>query len=181
MKSRVGLRYATAILQGAGDDLDTVAQDLELVRQTLVQSKELSTMLKSPVVKDEDKIAILKQVFIGRISIKTLEAIELLVRKGRSAFIMETIEEFQALLDAQNGVLNAEVSSAVELDETQKQQVVAQLERLTRKKIRLKTKVEPALIAGLTVRIGDTVIDSSIRHQLERLRERFKQGGMVLN
>ncbi|MCS7013345.1 MAG: ATP synthase F1 subunit delta [Chloroherpetonaceae bacterium] len=179
MKSRVGLRYATAILQGAGEDLPTVAQDLELVKQILAESKELSNVLKSPIVKDDDKIAILKQVFIGRISIKTLEALELLVRKGRSAFIADTIAEFQALLDAQNGVLNAEVCSAVELDDTQKNLISAQLERLMHKKVRLSTKVMPALIGGLTIRIGDTVIDSSVKHQLERLRGKFKQA--VLN
>jgi ATP synthase, F1 delta subunit len=175
MKSRVGLRYAMAILQGAGEELETIAQDLEVVKNTIKASRELSQLLKSPIVKSDDKILILKQIFIGRISLRTLESLELLVRKGRSAFIPDTIEEFQELLDKRNGVVNAEVASAIELDEAQKQLIQARLEKLVSQKIRLQTKVQPHLIGGLTVRIGDTVIDHSIRHQLDRLRERLKQ------
>jgi F-type H+-transporting ATPase subunit delta len=178
MKSKVGLRYATAILQGAGEELHTIAQDLEVVKKTISTSKELSQLLKSPIVKNDDKILILKQIFIGRISLKTLESLELLVKKGRSEFIPETIEEFQELLDKQNGVVNAEVASAIELDASQKQQIQARLEKLVGQKVRLQTKVQPHLIGGLTVRIGDTVIDNSIKHQLFKLRERLKQSSL---
>lgn len=178
MRSRVGLRYATAILQGAGSELDTVAQDLVLVKKTIESSRELKNLLKSPIVKSSDKIAVLKQVFIGRISIKTLEALELLVRKGRSELIPATIEEFQALLDKQNGIVNAQTYSAVELDDAQKAQLQARLERLADKKIRLQTQVQPDLIGGIAVRIGDTVIDYSIKHQLEKLRAHLKQSSL---
>ncbi|RFM24174.1 MAG: ATP synthase F1 subunit delta [Candidatus Thermochlorobacter aerophilum] len=178
MRSKVGLRYATAILEGAGEELQTVVQDLEVVKDTIKASRELRQLLKSPIVKNDDKILILKQIFIGRISLKTLESIELLVRKGRSELILDTIEEFERLLDKRNGVVNAEVASAIELDESQKQQVQARLEKLVGQKIRLQTKVQPDLIGGLTVRIGDTVIDYSIKHQLARLRERLKQGSL---
>ncbi len=178
MKSKVGLRYATAILEGAGEELQTVVQDLGVVKDTIKASRELRLLLKSPIVKNDDKILILKQIFIGRISLKTLESIELLVRKGRSELILDTIEEFERLLDKRNGVVNAEVASAIELDESQKQQVQTRLEKLVGQKIRLQTKVQPDLIGGLTVRIGDTVIDYSIKHQLARLRERLKQGSL---
>jgi len=178
MRSKVGLRYATAILEGAGEELQTVVQDLEVVKDTIKASRELRQLLKSPIVKNDDKILILKQIFIGRISLKTLESIELLVRKGRSELILDTIEEFERLLDKRNGVVNAEVASAIELDESQKQQVQARLEKLVGQKIRLQTKVQPDLIGGLTVRIGDTVIDYSIKHQLARLQERLKQGSL---
>lgn len=178
MKSRVGLRYATAILQGAGEELDTIAQDLEVVKKAIEMSHELGNLLKSPIVKGDDKIAILKQVFIGRISLKTLESLELLVRKGRSELIPAMIDEFQELLDKQNGVVNAEVRSAVELDAAQKAQIQARLERLVNKKVRLQTKVQPDLIGGMTARIGDTVIDHSIKHQLAKLRERLKQSSL---
>jgi ATP synthase, F1 delta subunit len=178
MRSKVGLRYATAILEGAGEELQTVVQDLEVVKDAIKASRELRQLLKSPIVKNDDKILILKQIFIGRISLKTLESIELLVRKGRSELILDTIEEFERLLDKRNGVVNAEVASAIELDESQKQQVQTRLEKLVGQKIRLQTKVQPDLIGGLTVRIGDTVIDYSIKHQLARLRERLKQGSL---
>lgn len=172
------MRYATAILQGAGAELDAIAQDLEMVKQTINASRELGNLLKSPIVKNDDKIAVLKQVFIGRISLKTLESLELLVRKGRAELIPAMIEEFQELLDKQNGVVNAEVRSAVELDDAQKAQIQARLERLANKKIRLHAKVQPDLIGGITTRIGDTVIDNSVKHQLAKLRERLKQSSL---
>jgi F-type H+-transporting ATPase subunit delta len=179
MKSLVGQRYALSLLQAADAATENMIRaDFETISATLSESRQLQSMLRSPVVKSADKAAVLRQIFEGKISPKTMQMLELLVRKGRGEFIPDVITEFNRLLDKRDGVIDVNVRSAVAMDGAEQLDLAKKLEAMTGKKVRLNVGVQQDLIGGFTARIGDTVIDGSIKQKLAQLRERFKTGAL---
>lgn len=162
--------------------LDRIAEDLRDIHGTVHGSRELSLLLMSPVINPGQKLNILVEIFGKRCSEITMKFITLLVRKGRSEYVAATAEEFLQMLDAKNNVLHARIESAVGLSEEEQRQLIAKLERMTGKQVRSEFKLDPTLRGGFVARIGDEMIDASLKHQLDILREQFLQGGSpVLN
>jgi F-type H+-transporting ATPase subunit delta len=102
--------------------------------------------------------------------------LELLVEKQREENLLGIIEQFLVLRDAKYGIVNVEVASAVEITTQQEKNLSEKLEHYTRKKVRIRFSLDNALQGGLVVRIGDTVLDASIKRQLELMREQFAGG-----
>ncbi len=179
MKSaRVARRYAQALLAIAEEQkvLDRVAADLTAIRGTLNLSRGLRLLLSSPVVREGKKKAVFQDLWGATVDRTTLAFLFLLTHKQRESVLPEVIEEYLALRDQKLGVVGADVRTAVPMSEPQTKDLGERLTRSTGKKIRLRAAVEPALKGGLVVRIGDTVVDASVRRQLERLRELFLAG-----
>ncbi|NTV02303.1 MAG: F0F1 ATP synthase subunit delta [Chlorobiaceae bacterium] len=166
-------RYASALLDVAVDAhfLETVTADLQLVQETLAGSRELQLALKSPLIKGDTKFRILEEIFDGKIGEKTMIFLKLLSHKKRANLIDEVVTEFGTLLDEMNGYLNADVKSAVKLSDDQARDLVNGLSTRTGKKIRAKMALDESLIGGFTVKIGDTILDGSVSHQLQLLRK----------
>ena len=81
------------------------------------------------------------------------------------------------MLDVKHNILHARIRSAVGLTEVERQQLIAKLERMTGKHVRAEFNADAALRGGFVARVGDDMIDASLKRQLERLREQFAQGG----
>ncbi len=177
MSALVGRRYAAALydIAKSQNKIADFAKDCDLIATTLNNSKELLRAVKSPVINQEKKSALLQAVFSGKVSKQLEDALALLVQKGRAPIIPDVMKEFQAILDEESGIMMAQVESAVELTESEKQAIAKKLESISGKKIRIENKINPSLIGGFTARIGDTVIDGSVKHKLERLREELRQ------
>ena len=165
-------RYARALLDVAEDGglTEQVARDLEVIRKTMDGSRDIVNLVRSPLVKGDLKARILQEVFSG-LSEKTLLFINLLCRKKRSAILLDVIEEFSALRDEREGIVNVDVASAVELDDEQSKKLINGLADYTGKKVRAKLSLDEQLLGGVTVKIGDTILDNSVKHQLEMLNE----------
>lgn len=177
MSALVGRRYAVALYEiaKAQNKVADFAKDCDLIASTLKASKELLNAVKSPVINQEKKATLLKAVFSGKVSKQLEDALALLVQKGRAPVIPDVMKEFQAILYEQSGIVIALVESAIPLGESEKQTIAQKLEAISGKKIRIENKVNPELIGGFTARIGDTVIDGSVKHKLERLKEELRQ------
>ncbi len=183
IERRIVRRYASALFAAASkaDAVDQVESDLGLVSYTLFGGDIISPpnkvtlweALVSPMLPPERKHEILSGVFEGKVSEITLSYLKLCVDKRREEVIPETESEYIALANEARGIIEAEVTSAAELSEDQERRLVAKLSQTTGKQVELAKKVDPALIGGLLVRMGDTVIDGSIRGQLEAIRERL--------
>jgi|ERR1700733_10441613 len=184
MNRRVAARYALALMD-LGEEmkvLDKIADDLRDIEVAIHASRELGMALSSPVVTPDRKLRIMREIFGNRTSEITMKFIELLVRKGRPEYILATAEEFLAMLDAKQNIVNAKVSSAIKLTEEEQTQLQAKLEKMTGKRIRPEFLLDPELRGGFIARIGDELVDASLRHQLMLLREEFKRGGSpILN
>lgn len=171
--TRVAKRYAAALFSVAQRDgiLDAVGQDMLLVERFIAEVPYLRAVLLQPLVSEERKTLVATQAFGDRTTGTTLNFLKLLIRKRREDLIDEVIREFRILTLAQANIVDASVTSAVALTPKQNQALVASLEKLTGKNVRMTTDIDPAVVGGVVVRLGDTIIDGSVRGQLERLRE----------
>jgi F-type H+-transporting ATPase subunit delta len=182
MNKRAAQRYAQALFEAAEqlEKLDVIFGDMQAIGMTLAGSRELRTLLASPIVKPDLKLRVLEEIFAKQISTESMKFIKLLVKKNRENLLMETTVEFRLLHEAKRGILHANVESAVELRETERAEITTKLEAMLGKKITPTFTIDPAIRGGFVARIGDTLIDASLRHQLEILREQFRHGGSAI-
>lgn len=180
---RVARRYAMALMTAATEqkNIDGTAGDLDMLGNLLRGSREFRLLIASPVVSPAKKKAVFKELLEKRIGGETLRFIHLLTAKGREPILPDVIEQFAILRDEKYGIVNVDVRSAVEFTEPQEKNLQSQLEKYTKKKVRVRFSLDKSIQGGLVVRIGDTVLDASVRHQLELLRERFISGGALSN
>ena len=166
-------RYASALLSAAeeGNFLDQIVEELQVIKEVLEHSRDLVHALRSPLVKGDKKIHILEEVFRGSVGEKMFLFLKLVARKKRAGLLPEIIDEFQILLDEKRGIINVDVTSAVQLSEEQTDELVTRLAAFTGKKIRARMAVNEQFIGGVAVKIGDTIYDGSISHQLQVLRQ----------
>lgn len=178
---RVARRYAVGLMAVAAEarSVDRTADDLALIGRTLEGARDLRSLVASPVVRASRKAAAFRALFDPRIAPSTLAFLDLLTAKGREALLAEVVEQFQALRDERLGVVTVDVAAAVELTPAQRNEMTARLERHTGKKVRLRVTLDPAVRGGLVVKIGDTVLDGSLRRQLELLRGRLAAGAAL--
>jgi F-type H+-transporting ATPase subunit delta len=156
--------------------LDRVVSDLELLQRTIRESKDFLVFLKSPVIKKEKKREILTTLFRQTISDLTLQFILLLCEKGREDILPQIIHQFFVLRDERLGIVGVDVRAAVELTPDQRNLLRERFEGITKKTVRLTFSLDKLLKGGFIARVGDTVFDGSIRHQLERMRAQFVEG-----
>ncbi len=176
--TKVAFRYAKAILDAApeGTDIATVLGDLQDVHASITGSHELKLFFESPVISEQKKGEAVRALFTGRISDYVLSVLLLLVEKGRENLVLLIIDAAMDLHREREGIIRTHVTSAVALSEDQRTQLAAALHATSGKKVDAAYSVEPALMGGALVRLGDTVYDGSIQNQLKRLRTRLISG-----
>jgi len=160
--------------------VETVAADLERIKAALAESRPLRLFVASPIVSEEKKRGVLREVFGTSVGETTLSFLNLVIEKHRENILPEIIEQYLALRDERYGIVNVDVVAAVELAPQQEQRLAEQLERSTRRKVRLRFSLDRTIRGGLLVKIGDTVLDATVRHQLERLRDQLAHGALPL-
>lgn len=170
-------RYAKALLEIAKEKniLDAVSNDMKLILNTLKESKELKIALKSPIIKESDKLNILKEVFSSKVSLESMQFVEFVLEKNRIEILSDISRRFVELVDEIQGFVEVEVASIDLLDNNQKELLKNKLESITHKKVRLSYRIDKNLIGGFTARVKDKVFDASVKHQLENLRKSFLQ------
>lgn len=169
--TRVAKRYAAALFSVAQRDgiIEAVADDLALVERFLTEVPYLRTVLLQPLVSDEQKSKVASDAFGDRITATTLSFIHLLIRKGREELVDEAIRDFRELLAEFHNTVEATATTVAPMTPQQVDRLVASMRTLTGKTVQLTTHVDPAILGGVVVRIGDTVIDGSVRGRLENL------------
>jgi len=182
---RVAKRYAAALFGVAKRDgiLDAVEQDLLLIGRFLAEVPYLRAVLMQPLVSDERKNKVISDAFGDRVTASSLSFLKLLTRKRREDLIEEALREFRVLLAEHENTVDAEAATAVPLTPDQSARLTQSLQTMTGKTVRLTAHLEPDLVGGVVVRIGDTVIDGSVRGSLARLEQQLlgsnSLGGIV--
>jgi F-type H+-transporting ATPase subunit delta len=179
--SPVARRYAQALYQQAeaSGQTDAVEADVALVGQTFAASPDLVAAIGSPVVPRDKKQAVLGRVFGDGLSPTTAGFLRLLMDKGRESLLPEVVAAYRALGDERTGTVEAVVRAAKPLSADETDRLQAALAARTGKTIRLRIHLDPDLIGGLVVRIGDVVYDRSVQHQLAQLRDSLAERAAV--
>ena len=144
---------------------DAIAGDLTLAR-----------FLESPRIAAADKNAVLERAFGGRVPRLFLRFLQQMVRNRRQGLIPQVAAEFETLLDASQGIVHARVTVARPTPDAEREAIAARLSQVVGKTVVPHLTVDPAILGGVVVRIGDTVMDGSVRRKLARLRRRMAAG-----
>ncbi len=164
-------RYARALFLLTEKRRETVGalDDLKSVRDMLTPASRVSLFLAAPLIRLADKRAALAGALAGRVNKAVAAFVDLLLRKKRLVLLAEITDEFEALVERSQGIRRAHVVSAVPLAEAERTRLLATLEGYTRGRIRLTAGVDASLLGGALVRIGDRVVDRSVRTLLDTI------------
>jgi F-type H+-transporting ATPase subunit delta len=170
------LQYANALAdiaieQGAAAP---VMQQLSDFTSAYTSSAELRNFFESPVTSKEEKRRVAEKISTRLGASKILRNfLFVVIDHRRTGELPEILETLQGVLRERQGIAEAEVLSAVALNETQKKEMTQSLERATGKQIKAKFSLDASLLGGVLVRVGDTIYDGSLRNRLNGLRERL--------
>ena len=175
--SRAAIRYAKAVLQHANETNATeqVFNDMKSVHQTIAASKELRNMLKSPIIKGEDKKQALLSIFKDQ-SDATKGLINILVDNKRSEVLDGVSQSFISIYNEAKGVKVAQVTSAVALTPELETKVLAKVKDLTGSNhVTIESTIDASIIGGFILRVGDIQYNASIANQLGNIKREFSK------
>ena len=168
-------RYAVTLLEAADETGETAAvqRDVERLLETVRQSGELAEFLANPLADGQAQANALRELFSGKVEVLTLNFLRLMAVRGRASVIDAALGNFLDQVAEREGIISAEVRSAVALSAEQCQCLRERLERRSGRTVRLDVQVDASLRGGAVVRVGDTVFDGSVNTYLERLQARL--------
>jgi F-type H+-transporting ATPase subunit delta len=183
MSLSVARRYARALYEDAAqkESVDRVDEDVAMIQESLDGSPDLKRLFSDPIVSGEKKTAVVEALFAERVHASTLSFLKLLIEKGRETIFTDIVASYQELRDVQLGIVEAYVRSALPMSTAEEKKIIAGLETMTGKKIRLRTEIDRQLLGGLVIRLGDTVYDGSVRHQLTTLHDQLEMSRISSN
>ena len=164
--------YSRALFEAArdGDKLDVVREQVGAFADALNDNRDLSVFFFSPYFSTEEKTEGLGKVLDGADDI-VRNFLELLIEKHRVPALHRIRREYDALWEEENKLLPVEVTSAIELDPATVEQIGDKIGERTGRKVQLESKVDPDILGGIVVRVGDRILDASIANRLESLRK----------
>lgn len=169
--------YARSLFEVAKDDgkLDTVREQLGQVADALAASRELQVFFFSPYFSSDEKVEGLSKA-ISDADETVANFLALLVEKHRMPAIFRIRQRFEALWQEENKVLPVQITSAIELDEQTVSNIGARIGERTGRKVELRSDVDPNILGGIVLQVGNNVLDASIRNRLENLRKHVARG-----
>jgi F-type H+-transporting ATPase subunit delta len=178
---RVASRYAKSLIELAQERgvLEQVKEDMSLFAKTLHQNRDLALMMRNPIVKSDKKLAVINAVFKGKMNDLTLAFFSIVARKGREAMLEFVAPEFTNQYNVYKGITTASVTTAMPLTEELRNELGQRLVAQTGQKVELEEKIDPSLIGGFVLRVGDQQIDSSVKYNLNKLRNKFKDNPYI--
>ena len=176
--SNLGGRYAQALFDLANEQkvLAAVEADLKSLKGAIADSRELKTLLASPAFRAEDKAKGLAAIADkAKFNATTKKFLGILAANGRASALADVIVGFQALTAKARGAVSAEVTTAVPLSAAQAKGVAAALRQALGKDPEITTRVDPAILGGIRVKVGSRLFDASLRSKLDSLKFALKR------
>ena len=163
--------YARALFEAAKEKgrVDAVQRDLDAFADAVDASPELAAFLANPEIESAAKVGVLGELSEGADDL-VHNFLRLIASKGRAGQIPGIREEFQALVDREQGRVAVELTTAYELSDHEAAAIVSQIEQASGRQVEATRKVDPELIGGMILQAGSLRVDASVRGRLERLR-----------
>ncbi len=176
-------RYAKSLLDLAVEkkQLDVVYKDMLLIKSAIESSHDLRVFLKNPVVRIDKKLSVLNALFGKSVSKLTNTYLELVTNKIRTSILLEISIEFVNQYRNFNGITTAIITSAVKLDDASRKKALEILKAYAKGEVELTEKVNPSLIGGFVLVVGDKQIDNSVSRQLLNLKKNFNTKSVSIN
>lgn len=175
--SQVATRYAKSLLDFALErkELEAVAADMVLIAQTCANSADLRQMLKSPIVKPEKKLDVIKKIFGGEIGSVTLNFLGVITDKKRESILPEIANAFTSVYRKHLGIVTAEITSAVALTDNERAKAISVVQGMGSGKVELSEKIDKNIIGGFIIRVDDKQYDASVQSRLTALTRTFSK------
>ncbi len=165
-------RYADSLVNIAKEGkltYEKISSDLNLIKDILTQSKDLNDFLTNPIISVDDKKDIINKVFSDEIDTFIVNFLKILIDKNRFNEFDKILNSYNKYLDDINNISRIKVTSAVEMSEESKKKLKIKLEEKLKKNVIFDLEINSDIIAGLVIKMGDNVIDMSLKHKLEDL------------
>ncbi|QCX37696.1 ATP synthase F1 subunit delta [Aureibaculum algae] len=178
--SRAAIRYAKAVLNLSLElkKADTINDDMQSIASTMEGSKELQIMLSSPVIKSKIKKSALLAVFknLDKISIRF---IDLLIENKRLSILSQIAKQYILIYDLHKGSEVAKVTTAIPLTKALEEKILIKVKEIVGKEVSIENIIDPSIIGGFILRVGDKQFDASITGKMNNLRREFEHNHYV--
>jgi F-type H+-transporting ATPase subunit delta len=175
IESRIARKYASALFFSSKriQQVERISADLETVYDLLKKLPRLKSFLESPQILEKEKEELIAASFKGRISEALYSFLLLVLSKHRIPYLLPMAEEFKRLVKEDQGIMSARLISARQMESSLHEQIKVELEKISGKRVELETQIDPNLMGGMIIILGDRIIDRSIRYQLSQLKEQM--------
>jgi F-type H+-transporting ATPase subunit delta len=180
LKGAIARRYAGAIFELALKEnaLDRTLEDVKGIAQVF-SNRKLAYLLQEPKIPAQRKEKALREALTSKVLPTSLNLALLIVQRGLVDVMPRIVTELEGfVLDYHNQVI-AQVTTATEMDKNERDLVAGALERATGKNIILQSRIDPNILGGLIARVGDQIVDSSIRYRLQALQQELLAGTLT--
>lgn len=176
MSDAVARVYAAALFEAADQagEVERVRTETAEFAAALKESPQLLGVLLDPQVGEDAKDGVLAEVFEGSSKL-SVNVVRLMLHKGRVVSFADMQTEYERLAAEAGRIIDVEVTSAVELQPQDERDVVAKVEKATGRTVRLTKRIDDSIIGGIVLRVGDVVMDASVRARVEQLREQMQR------
>ena len=173
--ARPALRYAKAVLNLAKETgiESEVNADMQFINETISENDDLQTMLKSPVIKAADKKKVLNAIFIDKVNTVSLGLFNLLEENKRMVMLQPIASQYTIIFDYLKNMNVAKVTTAVALTKDMEEKVLNKVVELTGNKTSIENIIDPSILGGFILRVGDLQYDASISNNFNELRREF--------
>jgi F-type H+-transporting ATPase subunit delta len=172
---RIAYRYAKALLDLAieKNELEQVHNDMQLFNTVCKQNRDFRLMLENPIILPASKLKVLDAIFAAKVNPMVMHFFQIITKKGRESYLPQVGVSFHQQYNEHMGIDHAIVTTTVALTDSLRKEVINLLKQITDRKIELEERVDPNLIGGFVLRVGDRQIDESINSKLRALKNQL--------
>jgi len=180
--SRISSRYAKSLIDLAieRNELEAVKNDISYFSQAL-KSRDLYLFLKSPIIPSQKKNGVFRKVFEGKVGKTSMAFFDIIIKKGRETYLPEIANDFLQQYRDYNKISVVKITTAAPLSSSSREAIKSKLldSSITLDKIEITEIVDPTLIGGFVIEVGDRLYDASISHKLDKLKKEFSENQFV--
>ncbi|HOZ69376.1 MAG TPA: ATP synthase F1 subunit delta [Chitinophagaceae bacterium] len=179
---RLASRYAKSILDLAIErgELEKVYADMQWLQAVCKSNRDFVNLLRSPIIKNDTKRKIIEAVTAGNISELTAGFNRLLVAKNRERFLPEIVNAFIAAYKAHHKIRTVQLTTATPVTDSMRSAIVEQVKKSAGfEKVEVEEKVNPELIGGFVLQVGDQLIDASVAYDLRAIAKQFENNDFI--
>lgn len=180
--SRISARYAKSLLDLARErnELESVKKDMDFLISSM-KNRDLVLFLKSPIINAGKKLSVFKALFEGKVGVTAMAFFDIIIRKGREIYLPEICVDFVNQYKIFNKISTVTITTAVPMTDIALDDIKSKLlsSEITMDKLDIIMNVDPSIIGGFIIEVGDKLYDASITHKLEQVKKEFASNQYV--